>query len=160
MSESRSNRGAGRAAIHGCGFTLIEPPFGGLRAVPGMRQVKRLGFTLIELLVVIAIIALLVTLLVPALEEAKRRARVTICTTNLRAYATGLTAYAAEDDKNEYPQNTGFHPGLPWLAGSNYNYPPAHEWLDLYLAVVCGGNGDILWCPLDRDQRPGPKSPF
>ncbi|HLC04736.1 MAG TPA: type II secretion system protein, partial [Anaerolineales bacterium] len=116
------------------------------------------GFTLIELLVVIAIIALLVTLLVPALNEAKRQARVVICSTNLRAYATGMTVYANDDPAHHYPQHTAFHPDLTWV--SNSGYPPAHTWLDLYLAEVCGGNGDILWCPLDRDSRPGPKSPY
>ena len=127
-------------------------------APPSMTKRVGLAFTLIELLVVIAIIALLVTLLVPALSEAKRHARVVICTTNLRAYATGLTTYAAEDDRNEYPQQTSFHPDLPWESGGGY--PPAHDWLDMYLEVVCGGNGDVLWCPMDRDSRPGPKSPF
>ena len=126
--------------------------------LPAMRNRKGLGFTLIELLVVIAIIALLVTLLVPALQAAKRQARVVLCTTNLRSYATGMTTYSAEDDKNEYPQNTSPNPGLPFMVGCGY--PDAHVWLDLYLEVVCGGNGDVLWCPLDRDQRPGPKSPF
>ena len=130
-------------------FTLIE--------LPATRKRAGLAFTLIELLVVIAIIALLVTLLVPALQEAKRQARVVLCTTNLRAYATGMTTYSAEDEKNEYPQNMGPNPGLPYIVG--HGYPDAHDWLDLYLEVVCGGNGDVLWCPLDRDQRPSPKSP-
>ena len=134
----------------GLAFTLIE--------LPAVRKRASLAFTLIELLVVIAIIALLVTLLVPALSEAKRHARVVICTTNQRALAMGLTAYAAQDDRNEYPQQTSFHPDLPWTSGGGY--PPAHDWLDMYLEVVCGGNGDILWCPMDRDSRPGPKSPF
>ena len=111
------------------------------------------GFTLIELLVVIAIIALLVTLLVPALQEAKRQAKVVLCSTNLRAYAMGMTTYTASDQNGEYPQHTSFEPILIWTPSGNY--PPAHDWLDFFLETICGGSGDILWCPLDRMSRPG-----
>ena len=114
---------------------------------------NRPGFTLIELLVVIAIIALLVTLLVPALQEAKRHAKVVICTTNLRASAVGLTAYAADDDKNEYPQHTSYI-NIVWMGGAGYP-SDRHTWLDNFLDLACGGNGEILWCPLDQYLRPG-----
>ena len=129
-----------------------------LIGLPAMRRRGDSAFTLIELLVVIAIIALLVTLLVPALTEANRHALVVICTTNLHAYSMGLTAYAVEDDRGEYPQNTSHNPGLVWER--EHGYPPPHDWLDMYLEMVCGGNGNILWCALDRDMRPGPKSTF
>ncbi|HLA80381.1 MAG TPA: hypothetical protein VJP78_01950, partial [Thermoleophilia bacterium] len=50
----------------------------------------------------IAIIALLVTLLVPALQEAKRQTRVVICATNLHSIGVGLSCYVAEAD-GKYP---------------------------------------------------------
>jgi len=118
------------------------------------------GFTLIELLVVIAIIALLVTLLVPALREAKRHARVVICSTNLRAYALGLTTTAAEDDENRYPKILDAGWGGPqciWMEGAtDINGAAAARYpsIDEFLETVCGGNGDILWCAVDWQTRP------
>ena len=58
----------------------------------------RRGFTLIELLVVIAIIALLVSLLMPSLGEAKKLARGALCLSNLRIAAMAITQY---NDDNE-----------------------------------------------------------
>jgi prepilin-type N-terminal cleavage/methylation domain-containing protein len=61
------------------------------------------GFTLIELLVVVAIIAILVALLLPALAGARRAARLTACSANLRQIGIGLITYA-DDYKGVLPR--------------------------------------------------------
>ena len=67
------------------------------------------GFTLIELLVVIAIIALLMAILMPALQRIKEQGKTVACQANLRQWALYYSMYT--DDNNGY-----FHRG--WNIGS------------------------------------------
>lgn len=60
-------------------------------------QRKSGGFTLIELLVVIAIIAVLASMLIPALARAKEKGKRTKCLNNLRQLAIGSTIYANDN---------------------------------------------------------------
>lgn len=68
-----------------------------------MRNVRRTGgFTLIELLVVIAIIALLISILLPALGSARKRARALIDLNNLRQHGVAAASYGAENNDRAF----------------------------------------------------------
>lgn len=66
------------------------------------------SFTLIELLVVIAIIAILASILMPALSSARERARLSTCTSNLKELGTALSNYSQDFEDFIVPSHPCF----------------------------------------------------
>ena len=91
-----------------------------------VRAKRPRGFTLIELLVVVSIIALLVSILLPALSKAREQARMAMCLHNLKQLGIVWTMYWEEHDEYLYD-----HPWFPWNPILNYE----------------GGSEGVLTCP-------------
>jgi len=102
----------------------MQPPFANPRrgTVAAARQRKRRGFTLIELLVVIAIIALLVTILMPSLEQAKTIARSVICMTRQQTIHRGMLFYAEDYDGRlcQVSRRYDAPDGITWRGETRY----------------------------------------
>ena len=75
---------------------------------------KRRGFTLIELLVVIAIIALLLSILMPALRKVKEQGRMVKCLANLKQWNLIAAMYTEENNGKFWDSEAGT-PGYWWV---------------------------------------------
>jgi prepilin-type N-terminal cleavage/methylation domain-containing protein len=75
-----------------------------------MLKVRLGGFTLIELLVVISIIAILAAILFPVFAQARERARLTTCASNLRQLGLANRMYAQDYDEQLFPAPTLYNP--------------------------------------------------
>ena len=114
---------------------------------PTMPQVSKRAFTLIELLVVIAIIAILASMLLPALASAKEKARRTQCTSNLRQHGIGFALYTG-DNEERYPtySNWGTLGGIRGTMTLHGGRVPREDRpLNVYLPTP-----EVFRCPSDK----------
>ena len=95
---------------------------------------RQRGFTLIELLVVIGIIALLLAILMPALQKVRKQSKSVVCLSNLRQWGLVLNFYA--DDHNGY-----------FMAGQT----PHFEWMEP--AEPYYKTGEMRYCPMVSERK-------
>lgn len=129
------------------------------------------AFTLIELLVVIAIIAILASLLIPALSRTKTKAQTAVCLNNLKQLNLAWQFYAGDNDERlapNYPDGEARAQRPPnWVGGyMHYHTDPAHPFspqsdstnTTLLLEAYPGSLGPFLktagvyTCPSDKSK--------
>ena len=131
-----------------------------------LRRLSGQAFTLIELLVVIAIIALLVSILLPSLQQARNLAKDLICKTNLKAVSTGFTLYSEDFDGwivCDPPMFRDPNDKRRWPTYINYlTRFPGQWYYERLTPVLYIEENEVFRCPRDArlEEKPSLKNSY
>ncbi len=117
---------------------------------------KKKAFTLIELLVVITIIALLVSILMPALSKAKKQAKDIVCRSNLSQLSKAIALYSAENNDKlfsfDYSRDHWFRRIAYIFGDKKYRDDPSIDEMDGIMKVAQCPSTKVVELP-DGDQE-------
>lgn len=108
---------------------------------------KNSAFTLIELLVVISIIAVLMSIMMPALQKARKQAKESICASNMHQIAIASLTY--EQSNTRLPFHYTEDGGKSWPQGTE---DPLNSWPDM-IANTSGLDTRQLWTTYISDMK-------
>lgn len=125
------------------------------------RSRRRHGFTIVELLVVVAILALVIGLILPAIQSAREAARRTICKSNLRQCGIAMTLYldrkSGGGPQDKFPEAAGLPSSELFL---RWPSEPIRPSIAAVLGPFTDNAREVFRCPSDAYffVRSGPKA--
>jgi len=137
------------------------------------RETGERGFTLIELMIVVAIIAILAGILIPNFVNARAQAQTSACESNLRAIATAMELYYADNQRYPaagaipdalngttvtYMSNTPRDPADAGATPAKYTFTQPTNDGQSYLIVCPGAHASSTLSSINKDDGTGNSS--